>query len=89
MKKVCFPFCVSECFKIKINTNKIKEEGAEEQGGFTGKKVLVTCAYIYIYIYIWSPGPSSLHESAWFWKWLNPKIFGYEGMKNDNASRSS
>ena len=53
VKKVCFPFCVSECFKIKINTNKIKEEGAEEQGGFTGKKVLVTCAYIYIYIYIY------------------------------------
>lgn len=49
VKKVCFPFCVSECFKIKINTNKIKEEGAEEQGGFTGKKVLVMSAYIYIY----------------------------------------
>lgn len=60
VKKVCFPFCVSECFKIKINTNKIKEEGAEEQGGFTGKKVLVTCAYIYIYIYMksWSLKPS-------------------------------
>lgn len=52
VKKVCFPFCVSECFKIKINTNKIKEEGAEEQGGFTGKKSTGNvCLYIYIYIY--------------------------------------